>query len=51
METKLKEIILQVLKSHTREMEGYSYYGSNPGVPEDEYEDVADEIVEKARGE
>jgi len=32
------------LKKLTPEMEGYSYFGSNPGVKEGDYEDVADAI-------
>ena len=32
------------LKELTTEMEGYIYFGSNPGVKEDDYEDVADAI-------
>ena len=41
----MKEIIIKILESHTHEMEGYSYYGSNPGVSEDDYEEIADEII------
>ncbi|KXU82441.1 hypothetical protein CI15_33445 [Paraburkholderia monticola] len=35
---------LAKLKDLTREMEGDSWYGSHPGIPEDDYEDVADAI-------
>lgn len=34
-----------ILKHFTQEMEGYSYFGSNPGISEDDYEDVADQIM------
>ena len=33
--------VIAALKENTREMEGYSYFGSNPGVCEDDYEDIA----------
>lgn len=42
----MKPAIIEACKAHTREMEGYSYFGSNPGVAEDDYEDVADKAVE-----
>lgn len=41
----LRDKIIKVISSYTQEMEGYSYFGSNPGVPEDEYEDIADELL------
>jgi hypothetical protein len=34
-----------ILKRFTQEMEGYSYFGSNPGISEDDYEYVADAIM------
>ncbi|HDS1228104.1 TPA: hypothetical protein QEF71_002268 [Stenotrophomonas maltophilia] len=40
-----RALVLQILSSHTTEMEGYSYFSSNPGIPEDHYEEIADEIV------
>jgi hypothetical protein len=40
-------VIEKVLAEYTREMEGYSYYGSNPGIPEDVYDDVAEDIMTK----
>lgn len=43
-----KAIVAQVMKimdKRTQEMEGYSYYGSNPGMSVDDYEEVAIEIV------
>ena len=42
---------LSKLKDLTTEMEGYSYFGSNPGVKEDDYDDVADAIRALAKGE
>lgn len=44
-EAKIRERIVAIIARHTREMEGYSYFGSNPGIAEDDYEDVADEIM------
>lgn len=41
----LRRRIEELLSKHTREMEGYSYYGSNPGISEDDYEDVAEDIM------
>lgn len=40
----MKDKIIEILKAHTREMEGYSYFGSNPGISEDDYEEIAEEI-------
>lgn len=39
--------IVAVLEQYKREMEHYSYYGSNPGIPEDDFEDVADDIMKE----
>lgn len=44
-EYELRNKIIAVLEQFTREMEGYSYYGSNPGISEDDYEDVAEAIL------
>lgn len=44
-----KEMILEVLNKYEQEMEGYSYYGSNPGVSRDDYSDIADELLQKIR--
>lgn len=30
-----------------QEMEGYSYYGSNPGIAEEDYEDIAEELMKE----
>ena len=38
----LRDKIINVIATHTKEM---SYYGSNPGVSEDEYEDIAEELM------
>jgi hypothetical protein len=40
----VKKRIVEILDSYTKEMEGYSYYGSNPGVSHSDYEDIAEEI-------
>ena len=44
-EKELRDKLVDTISSFTREMEGYSYFGSNPGVPEDSYEDIAEEIL------
>ena len=44
-EHEIRERIVAIMARHTQEMEGYSYYGSNPGISEDDYEDVADDIM------
>ena len=44
-EHEIRERIVAIMSRHTQEMEGYSYYGSNPGISEDDYEDVADDIM------
>lgn len=44
-EYELRNKIIAVLEQFTREMEGYSYFGSNPGISEDDYEDVAEAIL------
>ena len=41
----LRDKIEVVLKQYLTEMENYCYYGSNPGIPEDRLEDVADAIL------
>jgi hypothetical protein len=41
----VRQRIVAVIAKHTREMEGYSYFSSNPGVSEDDYEDIADDIM------
>lgn len=44
-EKELRDKIVAVIDRYTKEMEGYSYYGSNPGISEDDYEDVADDLM------
>lgn len=44
-EKELRDKLVDIISSFTEEMEGYSYFGSNPGVPEDNYEDIAEEIL------
>ena len=46
-EKAVRDRIVAVIASYTRDMENYSYYGSNPGVPEDEYEDIAEDIMKE----
>lgn len=41
----LKATLIALLEGHSTEMEGYSYFGSNPGIPEADFEDVADEFL------
>ncbi len=41
----MKAGIIRILSRHTQEMEGYSYFSSNPGIPEDQYEEIADEVI------
>jgi hypothetical protein len=43
----IKQRIIAILDNYTTEMEGYSYYGSNPGVSEDDYEDIANDILKE----
>ena len=38
LNTEKKLQLIKLLDEFTQEMEGYSYYGSNPGIPEDEIE-------------
>lgn len=45
----IKEIhakIVKALDGFTTEMEGYSYFGSNPGIPVDDYDEVADAVID-----
>jgi len=45
-EKAIRDKIVAIISTYTTEMEGYSYFGSNPGVREDDYEDIADEIMQ-----
>lgn len=40
-----RDRIEKILATFTREMEGYSYFGSNPGISEDDYDDVAEAVM------
>ena len=40
-----RDKIEAVLKTFTQEMENYSYYGSNPGISEDYYDEVAEALM------
>ena len=42
-----RDRIVAIIARYTTEMEGYSYFGSNPGVKEDDYEDIADDIMQE----
>ena len=44
-----RDRIVAIIARYTTEMEGYSYYGSNPGVKEDDYEDIADAIMQEMK--
>ncbi len=46
MDEAKKALIMKILEKYTREMEGYSYFSSNPGVSQDDYEEIADEIID-----
>jgi hypothetical protein len=41
----IKERIIAIIDNYTTEMEGYSYYGSNPCVCRHDYEDIAEDII------
>lgn len=43
----VKKRIVEILDSYTKEMEGYSYYGSNLGVSHSDYEDIAEDILQE----
>lgn len=45
-ECERKLAIIAAINEHTTEMEGYCYYGSNPGVPVDSYDDIAKQILD-----
>lgn len=46
-ESKLFSLLCKMMEAHVTEMEGYSYYGSNPGIPESNIEDIAEEMMVK----
>ena len=37
--------IIRILESYTTDMENYGYFGSNYGVPQDDYDEIADRIL------
>lgn len=41
----LRDLIIKTMNSYVKEMEGYSYFGSNPGIDDDDIEEIADEII------
>lgn len=41
----MKEQILAILNEYRKDMENYSYFGSNYGVSEDDFEDIAEKII------
>lgn len=44
-EFELRQKIICVMKEFVTEMECYSYFGSNPGIQEDDLDEVADKIM------
>ena len=42
-----RDRIVAIIDRYTTEMEGYSYFGSNPGVSIDDYYDIADDIMKE----
>lgn len=41
---KLLELV-DLMNKEVVEMENYSYYGSNPGIPQDSIEDIAERVI------
>lgn len=41
----LRDKLIAIMEKYTQEMEGYSYFGSNPGVEQEDYEEIADDIL------
>lgn len=42
----VRRAIELVLEKHTRDMENYSYYGCNMGVSENDYDEIAEEVMD-----
>jgi hypothetical protein len=42
----IRRAIELILERYTKDMENYGYYGSNMGVSEDDYEDIAEEVMD-----
>lgn len=38
--------ILEILQGFNRDLEGYSYFSASMGVSEDDFEDVADQVLD-----
>lgn len=47
---KIAAEIMAVIDSYTKKMEAYSYFGGNPGVSVDDYEDIAVDIMKRLFG-
>jgi hypothetical protein len=43
----IKMRLMEVMEGFVTEMEGYAYFGSNPGIPEDNLDEVANAIMSK----
>jgi hypothetical protein len=43
----IKQRIIAIIDNYTTEMEGYSYYDSNPGVSKNDYENIANDILKE----
>lgn len=41
----MKDEIIKIMRKYVTEMEGYSYCGSNMGIPEDYIEDIVEDIL------
>lgn len=41
----VRRIIESVLERYTKDMENYGYYGCNMGVSENDYEDIAEDVM------
>lgn len=43
----IKAAIAKMMQEYVTEMEHYSYYGSNPGIREEDIEEIAERIVKE----
>ena len=43
----IKQRIIAIIDNYTTEMEVRRYMGSNPGVSEDDYENIANDILKE----
>lgn len=41
----IRDKITEILNNNTQEMEGYCYFGSNPVISSDDYDDVVNEVI------